>query len=634
MMTGNRSDAILEKKTVRGKAVLGWAERGSTIKIELSLPRALGVRDLWMEIVRDDTGEREYLVFSWDHTDFTTEVYRATLETEPLVSGENGALLFYKYCAETAKGKIDIGRSDLFVPTVMTPSADTPMFQLLIYEKPDYAPGMNGGVMYQIFVDRFARSGKSPIREDVVFEEDWNSGALQYADMPGGDVDNNLFFGGDLYGIAEKLDYIKSLGTTVIYLSPVFEAYSNHKYDTGDYTKIDSMFGGEDAFAHLLEEAEKRGIRIILDGVFNHTGSDSVYFNKNGRYKSLGAYQSRDSEYYPWYTFRDYPDRYDAWWGVKILPRVRSDAPSFRAFLFGENGVIRTRMRQGILGFRIDVADELTDGFLAELRKTEREESEHPIVIGEVWEDASNKVAYGTRRAYLRGRELDSVMNYPLRDALIAYLKYGDGHTLLSTLAMLEHHYPPHVFHRLMNFLGTHDTDRILTVLGGDTPDGATNDELFRKRMTDVQRTRAIELLKIAYTLLATLPGVPCIFYGDEAGMEGYRDPFNRRPYPWGREEGDLLRHYRKIGEIRTKNAEYTDGALTIEHADENLLLFRRGEQMFTAVNRGDAPVSITLEDRFTDCLTGKAWGPGAVTLPPLSSFIFKKRKPRTVKKK
>ena len=413
----------------------------------------------------------------------------------------------------------------------------------------------------------------------------------------------------------------------MIYLSPVFEAYSNHKYDTGDYMKVDAMFGGDAALSYLIEEAKKRGIGILLDGVFNHTGADSRYFNRKGRYPTLGAYQSQKSPYYDWYEFQHFPDRYTAWWGIPILPRIHPDRPECRAFFTGKDGVVEHYADFGIAGFRLDVADELSDGFLAEIKATLAKKNADTVLYGEVWEDASDKIAYDVRKRYYLGRELDGVMNYPLRTGLLSYIKDGTCDALSYALLTVTANAPKRIADAQMNLLGTHDTERVLTVLGGVSGDGLPNDELARLRMSEEQRDLAKKRLKMAYTALATLPGIPSVYYGDEAGAEGYRDPFNRMPFPWGREDADLLAHYRTLGALRKKYAVYREGDLLLLHLDHNLLVFARsghGGIFLTAVNRSDMPYVFSFPKKgrelFSDTRVEN------FTLAPMSSCIFKFR--------
>ena len=440
------------------------------------------------------------------------------------------------------------------------------------YRTPEW---FKGGVMYQIFPDRFCKAGDNPVPPHKIFRPDWG-GQPSFRPNEFGKVLNNDFFGGDLNGIRSKLDYLAALHVSVLYLNPIFEAYSNHRYDTGDYMKIDGLLGTEEDFRLLCEEAERKGIRIILDGVFNHTGDDSRYFNKFGRYDSVGAYQSPDSPYRDWYRFHCFPDSYESWWGIETLPAVNEQSPSYRAFVCGENGVLRTWLRRGARGYRLDVADELPDFFLRDVRQAVKTEDPDALLIGEVWEDASNKIAYGVRRQYLQGSELDSVMNYPLKNAMIHFVRTGYTNELRETVAMLLDNYPKETLDCLMNSLSTHDTPRILTVLGGK--ECADKEEMSRTSMSKEARESAKQKLKMAAVLQYTLPGVPCVFYGDEAGLEGYMDPFCRACFPWDDIDEELCSFYRKLGEIRTVCAREAlrDGEYRELYADASCLVFER----------------------------------------------------------
>lgn len=472
-------------------------------------------------------------------------------------------LFYYYYSIKTGESELCLGGENPISLDVIENHVGER--QLLMYA-PDYetSKAFRRGVVYQIFVDRFAKSEKHacPVKEDAVFDPDWENGIPQYGEYPGAEVANNVFFGGSLYGIAEKIDYIASLGVTTIYLSPIFDAYSNHKYDTGDYLTVDEMFGGDDALRELCRVAAEHDIQIILDGVFNHTGADSIYFNRYNKYKSVGAYQSKKSLYSDWYMFREFPDEYECWWGVKVLPRVNSTNPDYQDFI--GNLVVPQWMHHGISGWRLDVADELSDEFLYNFRESVRRENHDGVVIGEVWEDASDKVSYGRRRYYLRGKQLDSVMNYPLRDAIMSYVKDGETWKLRRFTEGTYRRYPKGASDTLLNFLGTHDTERILTLFGGEPCGNKTNEELSTMRMTPEQRKQGADRLTFAYSILAGLPGVPCVFYGDEAGMEGYRDPFCRRPFPWHDMDERILAHYRKIGSIRKDRHVFRDGLFRI----------------------------------------------------------------------
>ena len=355
----------------------------------------------------DDDGNVSYLTMHRLSDRFVTEI-----QTDKLCD-DNGGLFFYKYIFTTNRGRFETHRRKLDAVTELRDISDSfeYSYTMLVYHdvKADFG-WLHGGTMYQIFVDRFCRGGNETPRDDVIMHGDWSDDPM-YAER-GMPILNNDFFGGDLAGVEKKLPYLKSLGVNVIYLNPIFSAYSNHKYDTSDYMSVDEMFGGDEALDSLIAAAKEQGISIILDGVFNHTGSNSIYFNKYGKYDSVGAYQSKDSPYYRWYNFTSYPDKYECWWGIDIHPRVKCDDETYREYICGKNGVIRSYLRRGISGWRLDVADELSDSFLAELRSAASEEDPRSVIIGEVWENAVTKVSYGNRRRYFRGHELDSVMNH------------------------------------------------------------------------------------------------------------------------------------------------------------------------------------------------------------------------------
>lgn len=482
-------------------------------------------------------------------------------------------------------------------------------WQLTVFDEDYTTPQwMKGGVMYQIFPDRFYKSGEIPIADYKILRSDWG-GTPRFRPNEYGKVLNNDFFGGNLNGIREKLGYLKGLGVTVIYLNPVFEAYSNHRYDTGDYMKIDPLLGTEEDFNRLISEAEKMGIAILLDGVFNHTGDDSRYFNKYGRYPDLGAYQSKESPYADWYSFREFPDSYESWWGIEIHPALNEASPSYQEFIFGENGVLKHWLRHGIKGYRLDVADELPDFFLKKLRNAVKQENSEAVIIGEVWEDASNKIAYGQRRTYLQGYELDSVMNYPLKDAIINYAVSGNTRTLRETIFMLIDNYPKQTLDSLMNILGTHDTPRILTVLGNKIC--ADKEEMSRTGLSDEEKYIARKRLKMAAFLQYTLPGVPCVYYGDENGMEGFQDPFCRGCYDWAHPDEELRAFYRKLGEIRGFRLHniLTDGNYREVFSDDHCLVFERKSSSGAAyvyVNNSGNEYKITMKGNYTEYLTGR----------------------------
>lgn len=461
-------------------------------------------------------------------------------------------------------------------------------YQILIYSENFCTPDwFKGCIMYQIFPDRFFRSGDVHVGEGKWLHTNWNE-KPEYRMNTQGKVLNNDFFGGNLRGICAKLDYLEKLHVSVLYLNPIFQAYSNHRYDTGDYKKIDPMLGTEEDFAFLVKECKARHIRIMLDGVFNHTGDDSRYFNKYGRYDDIGAYQSKDSKYYAWYNFIEYPNKYESWWGIDNLPAVNEKCPSYIDFITGDSGVLKYWLKYELAGYRLDVADELPDEFIKKIRSSVKSAQTDALVLGEVWEDASNKIAYSKRRRYFQGEELDSVMNYPLKDAIINFVTRNDTLLLRQTLSMLRDNYPKIVLDSLMNILGTHDTVRILTAFGGIK--AKDKDEMNVLKMDPEVRKEAVACLKVAALLLFTLPGNPCIYYGDEIGMEGYSDPFCRCPFQWENIDEDLLSYFQMLTQIRSSYHVFKDCEYTELFADTNCLVYERrlpNEVIVVCVNRG-----------------------------------------------
>lgn len=436
-----------------------------------------------------------------------------------------------------------------------------PKYQITVFREGAETPyWFKRAIVYQIFTDRFRNGSKdgrvlNPKKNSFIYAN-WEDTPAYVKDCENGSIARWDFFGGNLQGVVDKLDYLKELGVSVIYLNPIFEAPSNHKYDTGDYKNIDPMFGSSDTFRSLCEEAGKAGIYVILDGVFSHTGSDSIYFNKHGSYPGVGAYQSPESPYYSWYRFKHSRDDYDCWWGVDSLPNVNEMDPGYVDFIItGQDSVIKHWMDMGAKGWRLDVADELPDEFIRLIRKEMKKKDAESVLMGEVWEDASNKISYGMRRAYLLGDELDSLMNYPFREIMIDFFCGRlDGKTANDKLMSIYENYPVHNFYCNMNLIGSHDVPRILTLLGEAPPEHQLSQvQKERYRLPEGQKALAVARLKLLSLIQMTFPGVPSIYYGDEAGLEGYSDPLNRGTYPWGNENRELLDWYKKITSIRNK---------------------------------------------------------------------------------
>ena len=458
---------------------------------------------------------------------------------------------------------------------------EPPSFQLTVYDEEFDTPRwMREGLLYQIMPDRFAARGKNAPEAGWLHEK-WDEPPAIHVDPRTHDNRADDFFGGNFRGVMDRLDYLKELGVTAIYFNPIFRARSNHKYDTGDYETIDPSFGTREDFEALCGRARALGIRILLDGVFSHTGSDSRYFNRLGRYDSLGAYQSMESPYAPWYRFKRWPDEYDCWWGFETLPTVNKSDESYRRYILtGENAIVKRWLRRGASGWRLDVADELPVPFLRTLRKSVKSVDPDAAVLGEVWEDASNKVAYGQLRCYCLGDTLDSVMNYPLLEGLIGFLLGEiDAYALKRRLDALYENYPAPFAAALMNLLGSHDKARIINRLSGAEPENRPREQRAFTPLSDAEYERGKRRFIKAWRFLCAMPGMPCLYYGDEAGAQGGDDPFCRGTYPWGHEDRALMEEIKRVNHARLKSRAAQNGSLELIAPDaDTLTVVRRYE--------------------------------------------------------
>lgn len=551
--------------------------------------------DRIMLVIAKDGGEKEYHRMKFKDNKDGYSIF--TLSIRP-----DTGLYWYYFEAHTELGMFELRKGAGGV--ACTGSGND--YQITVYDAsyktPDY---IKGGIIYHIFVDRFAKGED----KDITFSK---KGVLKAWDEPVTVVDSdgvyraNDFYGGNLQGIIDKLDYLKSLNVSLLYLSPIFKSASNHRYDTGDYMEIDELIGSEEKFSELIDKASKKGIGIMLDGVFNHTGADSRYFNKFGTYDSIGAYNSKDSEYYDWYYFNHYPDDYACWWGVTVVPTVNKKNESYRRFIFGEKGVIDKWMHKGIKGIRLDVVDELDIDFVDNIRSKVKSVDSDALIIGEVWEDASNKISYSERRPYFQGKQLDGVMNYPFKDAIMGYVMNGDKNIFRETVMNIVENYPKDSIDVSMTFIDTHDTVRAINIFSRINACGTDKVTRSLMRLNDKERLEGTRKMKVASALQYTLPGVPSIYYGDEAGLDGFEDPINRRPFPWDNIDEDLLMHFKKLGEIRKQYRKVFEGRIEfIEH--DKLLIYDR----FSKSKRIRAVFNMTNEEvnyevKAENLITGK----------------------------
>ena len=507
-------------------------------------------------------------------------------------------------------------------------ACDGETMQLSDYDPAIAPPGWYAeGVTYHVFVDRFFRGDPAPLREDADFKihRDMTE-QPDYLPDASGEYRNRDIYGGDLLGVLKKLPYLQSLGVKTIYLSPIFEAWSNHKYNTADFETIDAHFGNAEVLNRLCRAAAARGMRVILDGVFNHVGSDSVYFNREGRYSQPGAWQAHDSRYGKWFHFTG--EKYDSWWGIKTLPAVDKNNADYRAFNAAH---ARRWMAQGVAGWRLDVADELPDDFLRGFYETVKQKKNDALILGEVWEDASNKIAYSVRRKYFTERELDGVMNYPLRDAILSFVGGRiTAEQAREVMEMLCTHYPKPILHCLMNHIGTHDTPRALTMLVRPDIAQLPRAEQAHVALSEDERAHAKVLLRRAAVLQFAFPGSPAIYYGDEAGMEGGADPFNRAFFPWGREDAALTAFYHALGWLKTHAACMQHGDFRVVAAEQTLLCVARQlgeERMFFGVGAPGETVWLPSRRDLFDIWSGRRlrahFGRVCANVPACGYFIL-----------
>ena len=527
-------------------------------------------------VIRSDTAREEFPM--------TQDGFRYSVTVRSL---KKEAALWYHFRIESGRDTCYLGPDETGF-YARTQDTEPWGFRLTVYRADFDTPAwFRRRVMYQIFPDRFGFSDDATAERGITYHTmlhqtpelhhsldepvRWQPRPFEKSYAP------DDFYGGTLRGIEQKLPYLKKLGVGVIYLNPIVEARSNHRYDTSDYLKVDPILGTNEDFTHLCQEAERQGIRIILDGVYSHTGADSLYFNRYGNYGTEGACQSQDSPFYPWYEFRHYPDIYRSWWGFRDLPEVDELNAEWQKFVItGHDSVVRTWLRRGAFGWRLDVADELPDETLQLIRCAVKRQNPEAPIIGEVWEDAVLKESYGSRRQYALGGALDSVMNYPLRTALLDFIhRRTDAFALRDFLVSQQLNYPQPLYYSLMNLLGSHDVERLMTMMAVPfrVKDLPREQQLALERQPqDYALATARE--KLCAAIQFALPGVPSIYYGDEQGMTGGGDPFNRRPF----REGDRQLHdyYAELAARRNANAALSTGEAAFEAASSEVLLILR----------------------------------------------------------
>lgn len=583
------------------KTIVGAVPEGIRFGVRLQINQCIAPKKVTMVVYKDDgTFQQEYVMYK-DACGEGFENYLADVQFKK-------GLYWYYFRMDGVPYERFIGmngskKAGLFYQNVVP-------FQLSVYKKQYETPNwLNKGVMYQILVDRFCHVGKNVVTEDKILR---NWGEQPYYREEDGVVRNRDFFGGNLQGVISKLPYLAELNVKVLYLNPIFKAYSNHKYDTEDYEEIDPMFGTEEDFTQLCADAEKLDIKIVLDGVFNHVGSSSKYFNREKKYGEGGAYNDVQSPYRNWFNFSD-DNNYECWWSFQTLPRINAYSKGAQKYFTNKvSGIVPRWLKAGASGWRLDVVDEIADCMLDKIVSSAKSQNPQCAIIGEVWEDASNKIDYGVRRHYLDGSQLDSVMNYPLMNGIIDFVRDGNEQSLSDAVFAIVNNYPRHVRNNLMNILGTHDTARILTTLGGDRMENSSKDVWSKAKLSDSQYKTGCKLLKIAAVLQYTLFGFPCLFYGDEVAVEGYRDPFCRACYPWNSPNKLLLDFYRRLGKLR-KDPVFAEGDFRELVAENGVYAFQRELQetqtdVIVAVNRGGSEFNLYLGCTYEDVFTGRKY--------------------------
>ena len=582
---------LYDSKNPIYKTPFGCIAEGEVCNINIHIPSSCNTKRV--SLVTQGQEEKSFEL-SLSETDGVYDIYSGEV-----VLNKTG-LYFYYFNIETSESTFDLYKFDHSDTNI----GEGDKWQIsCIPQGYRVADEFKGRVMYQIFPDRFFKSGECDCAEKLTpyrLHQDTKE-MPEFKPDQNGRILNNDFFAGNLKGITDKIPYLKELGVGVIYLNPIFKAYSNHRYDTCDYKKIDPMLGNEEDFKKLCQSAHEAGIRILLDGVFSHTGEDSIYFDKKNRF-GTGAFCNPQSPYKSWFNI-DENGNYDSWWGIETLPCVNELSDDYIKYIItDEDSVIKHWLSLGADGFRLDVADELPDRFIKLLHDEVKKVREDALVLGEVWEDASNKIAYSVRRRYFADMELDSVMNYPYRDAIISLVTGGiTTEDFADRILTIMENYPKEVTHALMNSLSTHDTARILTVLSG-APQDMSREERASYVLNNEEKQRAFSLIKTAVMLQFFLPGSACIYYGDEIGMFGFGDPFNRGFFDWDNTENEIADFYKAMAKIKNENPVFKDGDIKILRCDDGMLVMERCDgknSVSAAVNISDQSLKINT----THCL-------------------------------
>ena len=566
---------VYDSRSVRFKSPYGAVPSGTQVTFTLRPLRSEGYsRGKLTARLEQRDNQIITVELPWTDTDLGRDAFSGVLDT-----GDYVGLVWYTFQLETITGRRWNIKEE---------------YQLTVYDGSEIVPRWFGeGVSYQIFPDRFRRT-RVPDPAGLVggrtVHQSWQE-EPEYRPDANGEIRNRDFFGGDLRGVIEELDYLQSLGVETLYFNPIFEAAENHRYGTADYSRVDPMLGTNEDFSELCRQAHRRGMRVMLDGVFNHTGFVSRYFNGDGYYPEPGAVQSESSPYRPWFQFRHWPDQYESWWGIYTLPAVEESCPGYREFIFGdENSVVRRWLRAGADGWRLDVSPEVYPDFWRQFRRAVLQTKPDAIMIAECWHDSREWCTVGDM--------FDGTMHYVLSEAIWKFFaerrwSLAEFDAGVNRAMML---YPQEVQNSMWNFLSSHDTACMLTRCGG-----------------------RVKAMRAAVFFQMTHPGVPVIYYGDELAMRGGPDPDCRRSMTWDKVDGNaMLAYYKRLTHMRGESEVLREGTLrTWEVGEDGLYAYLRQterETVLCALNTSERAIRrmIRLPEALAGCkavrdlMTGK----------------------------
>ena len=570
-------EVIYDSQIETYKSVIGPIKRGMPIKVELHLPKEEITDNVVLKGIK--MGDKSYEILCRIPKTEEKEEYNI-YSIEGVMLHEIGTYEYYFFYTDNEGTEKYIRRYDHNTYEGGIHGKDDGVnWQTVIYDPIEQNKHLKGGIIYQIFPDRFFKGKieESSLPRNRVYRK-W--GEVPFYDN---DVGKD-FFGGNFNGIVEKIPYLKELGVTAIYCNPVCLSSSNHRYNATNYLAFDPVLGNEEDFKYMIKKLHENDIIFILDGVFNHVGADSIYFDRYNEHYTKGAYVDPNSPYKDWFHFYENDStKYESWWGFESLPRLmHRNSESLHEYLFGEKGVLKTWYSYGIDGLRLDVADELPNETLKDIYRVSKEaKGDDAIVLLEVWDDASNKWDYGHLMEFVYGHEATSIMNYPIRDTLMPYLRYGGDYAQKFNNACYEifrENYPPEIVSGLMNFVSTHDTQRGITKLAGpEIGQNGRHWQFENNQLSPEEYEVGARLLKLAYLTLYFLPGCPSIYYGDEIGMQGMKDPFNRACFDWDNMNQDLLTDFINLGKIRHEYKDFLgDAKFDIIACLDRFLLFKR----------------------------------------------------------